>query len=179
MIRAFIIALIATGLTFISCGHRKNVNLDDKTLVNKITVDTTLIAILPYDSSLYGFGKDCNQIELTTNDLAIIETLLKKCIDEYNPEKEKEFNEVNSSHPEYNYSKMNFVIDLKRYKRQYIPMINNSGEKVVWINCFCNTWDKNWKNDLIIVMDGGNCYFNLKINLTTGKYYDLMVNGEA
>ena len=31
----------------------------------------------------------------------------------------------------------------------------------------------------MIVDDGGNCYFNFKINLTTKKFYDLRVNGEA
>ena len=35
------------------------------------------------------------------------------------------------------------------------------------------------QKDLIFVNDGGNCYFNLKINLTTGQYYELMVNGDA
>jgi len=72
-----------------------------------------------------------------------------------------------------------FVIDLKKYKRQYIAVINSKGEKEVWVNCFCDTWKKNWRKELIFVLDGGNCYFNLKINLTKGEYYDLMVNGDA
>ena len=30
-----------------------------------------------------------------------------------------------------------------------------------------------------MVDDGGNCFFNVKVNLNTGQYYDLMVNGNA
>jgi hypothetical protein len=36
-----------------------------------------------------------------------------------------------------------------------------------------------WRKELFDVMDGGNCFFELKINLTSGKYYDLNVNGDA
>ena len=58
-------------------------------------------------------------------------------------------------------------------------MVNNKGEKVIWINCFCNDCNKNWKKEIIIVKDGGDCYFNLKINLMTKKYYDFLINGNT
>lgn len=57
--------------------------------------------------------------------------------------------------------------------------INSKGEKVVWIDCFCRQWDKGSRTSPVIVTDGGNFYFNLKVNLTTEQYYELMVNGEA
>ena len=60
-----------------------------------------------------------------------------------------------------------------------MPTINSKGEKEVWVNCFCGQWDKSSRTNPVIVMDGGNCFFNLKINLTTGQYYELIVNGEA
>ncbi len=58
-----------------------------------------------------------------------------------------------------------------------MAFINEEGEKEVWVNCFCKTDGQNWKKESIQVDDGGNCYFRVKINLTTGKYHDLMVNG--
>lgn len=116
---------------------------------------------------------------MTNDDLLKIEIILNKCINDYNPNQERQFKEINDKHPEYKLDKKYFIIDLTRYKRQYVAIINSKGEKEVWINCFCNTWDKNWKTNLIFVHDGGNCYFNLKINLTTRKYYELMVNGDA
>ena len=38
---------------------------------------------------------------------------------------------------------------------------------------------QDWKKYSIFIKDGGNCYFNLKINLATRQYYELRVNVEA
>jgi hypothetical protein len=68
---------------------------------------------------------------------------------------------------------------LIEYKRQYIPYINKDGEKEVWINCFCSSFkdDKNWREKLVLVKDGGDCYFNLKINLDKNLCKDIVING--
>jgi hypothetical protein len=68
-----------------------------------------------------------------------METILDKCIHDYNPEQERQFKEINDKHPEYRLDKKNFIIDLKRYKSQYFATTSSKGEKEVWINCFCNT----------------------------------------
>jgi len=174
-----------TLLTFIltscltSCGQTKTETKNQEQNQNLYTVDTSVVAILPFDTTQYWVFKDCKPTDLTSDDLQNIETILNKCIDDYNPEQERQFKEINAKHPEYKLDKKNFTIDLTRYKRQYVAVINSKGEKEVWVNCFCNTWNKNWKTNLIMVLDGGNCYFNLKINLSTGQYYELMVNGDA
>jgi hypothetical protein len=49
----------------------------------------------------------------------------------------------------------------------------------VWINCFCNYEELDWKKSMVFVKYGGKCYFNLRVNLSRGTYYDLMVNGSA
>jgi hypothetical protein len=166
-------------MTLSNCGHRKTDN--NKVLTTQVdnSVDTSSIVILPYDSSLYWICKDCKPAELTSQDFEEIENFLIKCIDEYNPEQEKRFYEIKSKYPEQNFEMRHFTIDLKRYKRQYIAMTNINGEKVVWINCICDTYHEDWRKGPIIVMDGGNCFFNLKINLTRHSYYELIVNGEA
>jgi len=71
-----------------------------------------------------------------------------------------------------------FILDLPRYKRQYAAYINEHGEKEVWINCMCSV-DDGWRDNIIMVRDGGSCYFNLTINLTKQLAYDLSINGEA
>jgi hypothetical protein len=71
------------------------------------------------------------------------------------------------------------IKNLNNYKAQIVPVMNKNGEKEVWINCFCETSDIQWKEKIIMVKDGGNCYFNLKINLKTLKVYDFGVNGSA
>ena len=146
---------------------------------NVYTVDTSVVAILPFDTTQYWFFKNSKPTDLTNDDLLKIEKILNKCINDYNPDQERQFKEINDKHPEYKLDKKNFTIDLTRYKRQYVTVINSKGEKEVWVNCFCNTWNKNWKTYLIMVHDDGNCYFNLKINLTTGQYFELMVNDDV
>ena len=174
-----------TILTFIltifltSCGQANTSNENQDKHTGAIRIDTSVIAILPFDTTQHWIFNDSKPTDLKTEDLQNIETILTKCINDYNPEQEKQFEEINKKHPEYKLNNKNFIIDLTRYKRQYMASINSKGEKEVWVNCFCDTWDKNWRKKLIFVKDGGNCYFNLKINLTTGQYYELMVNGEA
>ena len=144
-----------------------------------IKVESKNIAILPYDSTFYWIFNDCKQTELTENDFQIIENLLIKCLEGYNSVQENLYNDFIANHPQYKINKRDFIIDLNRYKRQYVAVLNHQGEKEVWINCFCDTQNQNWRKQIIQVLDGGNCYFNLKMNLTTRKYYNLMVNGVA
>ena len=60
------------------------------------------------------------------------------------------------------------------------PIQKNNGQKEVWVNCFCQlSGDNKWKTEVVHVADGGNCYFNFKINLTTKTCYDFAVNGVA
>jgi hypothetical protein len=162
-----------------SCGQTNTESKKQEKLTSTIHIDTSVIAVLQLDTNLHWVYKTGKPTELTTEDFLKIETILKKCVEEYNPEQERQFKEINDKHPEYKLDKKNFIIDLTRYKRQYMATINSKGEKEIWINCFCGQWDKRSRTSPVIVMDGGNCYFNLKINLTTGQYYELMVNGDA
>lgn len=157
-----------------------NKNIWDFQMDNpNLNIDTSKIAILPFDTSQNWIFVKALPADLTSDDLVEIETLFTNCIDEYNVEKEKEYLKMKEKQPRSKLSKDFYVIDTKRHKRQYIAVINEKGEKEVWINCFCNSWDRNWKKEIIGVEDGGNCFFNLKINLTSKKYYALMVNGRA
>jgi hypothetical protein len=69
---------------------------------------------------------------------------------------------------------------LKKYKRQYIGYIDESGDKIIWVNCI---WYKelsdNWYKELQIVLDGCSYFWNIKINLTTKEVFELNVNGIA
>lgn len=73
------------------------------------------------------------------------------------------------------------------YRRQYLPVVNAKNEKLIWINCFCvlgtylphfsSTSPGKWKREVIIIKDGGNCFFSVFLNLNDGRFYQLMVNG--
>ena len=142
-------------------------------------VDPSIYTIIKYDSTDFWMFKNVQASNLNLNEISAIEELLSECINNYNPDQLKQFDKINKEHPEYKFNKLDFVIDLKRYKRQYVAVINEKGEKEVWVNCFCSNSENDWKKRIVYVFDGGNCYFSLKINMTKKKYYDLMVNGVA
>ena len=55
------------------------------------------------------------------------------------------------------------------------------GEKKVYVNCFCLSGGNfiEWKKLMHIVDDGGSCFFNVIINLTTIECEQLNVNRSA
>ncbi|MER2999584.1 hypothetical protein [Pontibacter populi] len=77
------------------------------------------------------------------------------------------------------YAKMYQIDNLGNYKIQYVPYLNEKGEKEIWINGFCNDFDKDWRRKIIHVFDGGNCYFTIRLNLTTGERLGIGTNGYA
>ncbi len=179
MKRQLITSTFFLTICLTSFGQTKTETKNQEQQTKIYKVDTSVIAILPFDKTLNWVFKDNKPTNLSNDDQFKIENILTKCVNDYNPEQERQFNEINNKHPEYRLDKKNFTIDLTRYKRQYVATLNSKGEKEVWVNCFCNTHNKNWKTERIVVRDGGNCYFNLKINMTTGQYYELMVNGNG
>jgi len=125
------------------------------------------------DTTVFVIFNDSSNINLSSEDLSQIDSILQQCINE-NLEQKKTGEELNKKHRKRKPENTSHM----EYKRQYFPGINDKGEKVVWVNCFCHT-SRDWKKQLIMVEDGGSCYFNVTINLTTGKYYHLRVNGVA
>jgi hypothetical protein len=80
------------------------------------------------------------------------------------------------------------LVDIKmiksppNYYRQYIGFYNKKGEKVIYFNCFTksSTGDDNtWKQEELIVRDGGDNYFSILINLQNRDCSLFMVNGRA
>lgn len=131
--------------------------------------DTRKTAVISWDkNSNYPFdSSNYNPSTLTQADIEQIERSLIEAVTDYN-------NSLSQGHEE-------FKIDLnaKDYKKQLVVVSNSNGEKEVWINCFCDASDKSWQTQIVSVDDGGPCYFNFKLNLTTKKVYDLIVNGFA
>jgi hypothetical protein len=151
--------LLFTIITFFSSNCIKNkANMDDK---------TPNIAILK--------AKE-NGFELSKAEIAEIETLFKASI----AEREKQFYDYDAKFPK-KVNKNEYVLKpINAYSRQYVATINEKGEKQVLINCFCDGHEfPNWQTELVVVFDGGNCYFELTINLLTKKTTAFYVNGEA
>jgi hypothetical protein len=137
--------------------------------------------ILPFDKDAHTtLAKNSIPASLNDSDFDIIDQVLSICIDKYNREQTEEYNKMNRKFPQNGFQLKDFIIDLRKYYRQYIVTKNKKGEKEVWVNCFCTIQNMDyWKKQVVFVMDGGNCFFNVKINLSRKSYSDFEVNGEA
>ena len=159
-------------LLILFCSCKEQSKTDKKVVEKVIKTDFGLshsdFTILEFNPEWYWIFENSEPIatDLQLNEISKIEPILEKAISEHNSKLEKD---------------SRWALGLQRYKRQYVAVINEKGEKEVWINFFCKEDFEylDWKKELIIVNDGGNCYFNLKVKLTKGEYYDLHINGVA
>lgn len=183
MSRTFILLLLSlfSIILFYSCGEQASE--EQNRTSQPVLLDTSQYTILVYDSTeLWPFkthvwvGQKVKQTTLATNEIAGVESLLKSCIDSQNFVKERVFDSLNKANPEYQLKRHAFVIDLDRYKRQFVPVITESGDKEVWVNGFCSIDKDYWRKEIVEVKDGGSCYFNLVINLSRGTCLQLEVN---
>lgn len=167
MTKVFVFTLFVT-LILTSCKTEKKAEQTDERQ-DLLKYDTAKIAIISWDkNSRFPFDSvSYKATTLTQEDLGQMDSLVTVCVTDYNKS-------LTDGHDD-------FKIDLKNknYKKQLIAVTNAKGEKEVWVNCFCDDWDRKWQTEILSVHDGGPCYFNLKINLTTKKMYELGVNGFA
>lgn len=155
-----------------SCGQSQNKKAGQMVAnksAKRIQFDTSKTTIIAYNKkSIYPFYNSYKPTTLTQKDINNIDSLLIACVTNYN-------NSLDKDHKEWS-------IDLKKYtyRKQLVAAKNSKGETEVWVNCFCDALDsEKWKTQIMRVDDGGNCYFNFKINLAIKKFYDLGVNGVA
>jgi hypothetical protein len=70
-------------------------------------------------------------------------------------------------------------IKLEEYRLQLVPVLMADGNKGVWVNAFCSDIPTNWQTRRVWTHDGGDCYFQVSLNLSQGKWYEFHVNGDA
>jgi hypothetical protein len=109
------------------------------------------------------FSNDYESYSLTREDITKCEVLIRQDVDELNRAVVKE------GFDPYAY---------EQYGKQYLAAINPKGHVIVYVNCFCDPEHFECKNrDLVVVSDGGHCYFNLLIDLTTNSVIGGQGNG--
>ncbi len=164
----FIVCSFLSVFIFVAC--RPEIKNDSGDLVHsRLLYDTASTAIIAWDRTFpYPFDSiNYRATFLTQQDINLIDSLIVASVANYN----------DSQDDKINYSR----IDMKsiNYRRQLIAVLNQAGEKEVWINCFCALWDKFWKEEVVMVYDGGACFFNFKVNLRTKTVFSFRVNGSA
>lgn len=103
------------------------------------------------------------KIKLSQSELKIVQEYLIKAVNDYNEKQEKKYR-----------------LDLKNYFRQYSVSTDSNGEKIVNVFCFCeHSDDDSWRNERLAVSDGGDCFFNVKINITKPHHDQLKTHGIA
>ncbi len=63
------------------------------------------------------------------------------------------------------------------YARQYVGI--GEGEDVVSVNALCAVDDLDWEDQLVVVADGGSCFWQATVDLPTSEVLSFTVNGEA
>ena len=158
MIKFYFLFLLVFS-TLITCFSHKT-----KSQKSNFERDTSRYAIIKFQKSDNWLFKNSKPTTINRKEVELIEKILKKAVESYNKEVKKN----------------SFAIrPLAVYRKQFVPVINRKGEKEVWVNCLCDDDDDGWKKGIIMVDDGGNCYFNLKINLTKKTFSQIMINGYA
>jgi hypothetical protein len=116
------------------------------TAKQEFKLDTNKIAVI----SLEIFGRP--YVSLNNEELVSAEQMLRRCVDIHN-------SSIDSTSYQF--------VRLEDYFRQYAAYLQN-GNKMVWVNCFCRNRSvtfADWKEEPVIVFDGGDCFFQLSINL--------------
>lgn len=141
----------------------------------KKTIDShdTKMAILNNSEYIeWLFGQEYKLWQPNNSDINEIDVILEKAIE----------NEAFKS------LQIKTLKELKNRYRQYVCYLNNEGNKIVYINSFCkipilyeNGKEKQlkWRSEMVDIADGGNCYWNMKINLTSKTYFDVIINGKS
>jgi hypothetical protein len=142
----------------------KITDVDNYYYGNNEGIDFVILQYEPNNQFYQNLFKNGVPADLTEIDIENINKILQEAINNYNNSEKTWKNDI----------------DLSKYNRQYVAIVNENGEKEVFVNCFRSEdirKKEHWKNGLIFVVDGGNKFFNIKINLTKLSYYELKVNG--
>jgi hypothetical protein len=67
---------------------------------------------------------------------------------------------------------------LDEYQRQYIGL-ERGNRQIIYGNYFCNSGGVNWREKLVVVDDGGDCFFQVEYDVESEVFIKLLVNGES
>jgi hypothetical protein len=65
---------------------------------------------------------------------------------------------------------------LDEYQRQYIGL-ERGDRQIIYGNYFCNNGGVNWREKLVVVDDGGDCFFQVEYDVEGEVFIKLLVNG--
>jgi hypothetical protein len=131
-------------------------------------VDTALYTILPYDGRVkmamdWQFT-NARPDSLTIEQIDSAEDLIDSAYIAYIKDADKH---------------IHLLQPLTAYRRQYVALIDDQGDREIWINFFCTAFNHDWRHSAMVVDDGGGCFFQIRINWTKRIVMELQPNGLA
>lgn len=67
---------------------------------------------------------------------------------------------------------------LGRYFRQYVA-VRIAEQNLIYVNAFCSPLSEDWQKNIVVVSDGGTCFWQALYNPKTKRFSHLMINGLA
>ena len=64
----------------------------------------------------------------------------------------------------------------REHIRQYFGFSRNK-VRLIYINGFCDAFSQDWKETLVFVMDGGDCFYQAVYDPTADRFLECYVNG--
>lgn len=117
---------------------------------------------------------------LSKREVQHIDKVLKYAVGVYNRDRKDYVTQLKLKDSLDSTNLADLLIDLRYYRRQYIISMDKQRHKLVRVNAFCHSWDTDyWKTHEIVTHDGGKCYFNMLLDLTTNKIIYFKTNGSA
>ena len=83
-------------------------------------------------------------------------------------------------------------INFNDYYYQFIPYLDKNNRKIIYVNSLCKDFVQNpiqdlsskdvekeieWKSHYFDVYDGGNCFWQVQVDIDKKEYFDFSVNG--
>ena len=171
-------------LLIFGCRPNNQNKVDDP--ISTKWLDSPDITVFATDSMKNGiFANEDKIIKLDKSEILECEKILKDYVNRYNliganklDSMKRFFRDV--KHKNIQLYEKQLFIDLKNYGRQYLGVLSRTMHKIVYLNCFDNPSEFNYRQkDWVIVLDGGNCFFQMKIDLTDKKVIEYSENGKA
>lgn len=72
-----------------------------------------------------------------------------------------------------------FWDELDGYKRQFFGVTFERGTPLIYANYFCADDFDYWRTGYVMMMDGGECFFQVLYDPATGEFSNLRINGYA
>jgi len=140
-------------------------NIERKNDLKKIyVIDSIQEVIFPLQFKLESKFARFSRWSPKYTDIVEGRTILEKCRIDHNKELDKDDDFI---------SKLD---SLHKYAKQYFGLLNESDEKILFVNCSCDTNIDSWTLSYVKIMDGGACNFTVMINLDKKTCYNLFVN---